>query len=126
MTASAIGDVVAGLGRMKPAVYLLRSFASDTQDETSTVALLAAFEAASFLGVAIGFLTERQLQAGDLISQHSVLIVPNATHVEDATVRALQKLPVGSVLLASNATHEFLRYSRECTSSMWGCALRAV
>ena len=45
--ASALGEVVAALGRVRPTVWILRSLASDTQDETSTVSLLASFEAAS-------------------------------------------------------------------------------
>jgi hypothetical protein len=55
MLASALGEVVAALGRVRPTIWILRSLASDTQDETSTVSLLASFEAASFLGVAVGF-----------------------------------------------------------------------
>ena len=93
MTASAVGDVVAALGRMEPSVRILRSMASNTQDETSTVALLAAFEAASFLSLPIGFVTERQLAALPDASSDFVLIVPNSTFVEDSTVAKLLARP---------------------------------
>jgi len=110
MTASAVGNVVAALGRMEPSVRILRSMASNTQDETSTVALLAAFEAASFLSLPIGFVTERQLAALPDASSDFVLIVPNSTFVEDTTVAKLLARPKGSVVLATNTTSACLRW----------------
>ena len=111
MLGSALGEVVAALGRVKPTIWILRSLASDTQDETSTVSLLASFEAASFLGVSVGFMTEQQLQNAT-VSDHEqqqqqqpeVVLVPNSTFVEDATVAALQRRPRGSVALVTNTT----------------------
>eukprot|EP01047_Picozoa_sp_COSAG01_P034467 COSAG01_NODE_2591_length_7409_cov_109.624077_5_plen_122_part_00 len=106
MLGSALGEVVAALGRVKPTIWILRSLASDTQDETSTVSLLASFEAASFLGVSVGFVTEQQLQNAT-VSDHEqpeVVIVPNSTFVEDATVAALQRRPSEGVALVTNTT----------------------
>ena len=112
--ASALGHVVVALGRVRPTLWILRSLASDTQDETSTVALLASFEAASFLGVTVGFLTESQLQNGTTLehssTQPQIILVPNSTFVQDETVAALQSRPRGSVVLASNTTSACLRY----------------
>eukprot|EP01051_Picozoa_sp_SAG22_P013235 SAG22_NODE_1458_length_4379_cov_5.524766_4_plen_329_part_00 len=112
MLASALGEVVAALGRVRPTLWILRSLASDTQDETSTVSLLASFEAASFLGVTVGFVTEQQLQNGTAPAdgQNVVIIVPNSTFVDDATVAALQLWPHEAVVLASNTTSACLRY----------------
>jgi hypothetical protein len=118
MVASAVGDIVAGLGRLRPTIWILRSMASDTQDETSTVALLAAFEAASFLGQPLGFLTERQLQAGKLDhpgggnrSTDGIVIVPNSTFVDDLTVAKLQQRPSAATILATNTSAACLRFS---------------
>jgi len=112
MLASALGDVVAALGRVTPTLWILRSMASDTQDETSTVSLLAVFEAASFLGVTVGFVTEKQLQNGSVVpnNERNIVIVPNSTYVENATVTALQDRVDGSVVLASNTSAECLQF----------------
>jgi hypothetical protein len=111
MLASALGEVVATLGRVKPTLWILRSMASDTQDETSTVSLLAVFEAASFLGVTVGFVTEQQLQNGGVPNnEQNIVVVPNSTFVEDGTVEALQHRTSGTVVLASNTTSACLRF----------------
>ena len=111
MLASALGEVVATLGRVKPTVWILRSMASDTQDETSTVSLLAVFEAASFLGVSAGFVTEQQLSNGTVPNNtKNVVVVPNSTFVDNATVTALQQRAHGSVVLATNTTAACLRF----------------
>ena len=115
MLASALGGIVATLGRVKPTLWILRSMASDTQDETSTVSLLAAFEAASFLGVTVGFVTEQQLQNGGVAprSGRNIVIVPNSTFVENATVTALQHRAAvtgAGVVLVSNTTSACLRF----------------
>tara|TARA_B110000208_G_scaffold3854_1_gene5120 strand:- start:207 stop:2702 length:2496 start_codon:yes stop_codon:yes gene_type:complete len=113
MLASALGDVVAALGRVKPTIWILRSMASDTQDETSTVSLLAVFEAASFLGVTVGFVTEKQLQNGSFVpnNEQNIVVVPNSTFVENATVAALEaRTSTNSVVLASNTTAACLRF----------------
>jgi hypothetical protein len=111
MLASALGEAVAALGRVKPTIWILRSMASNTQDETSTVSLLAVFEAASFLGVTVGFVTEQQLQNGTVPNnRQNIVIVPNSTFVENATVAALQHRASGSVVLASNTTTACLRF----------------
>ena len=112
MLASSLGEVVAAIGRVKPVLWILRSMASDTQDETSTVSLLAVFEAASFLGVPIGFVTEKQLQDGTVPNnEHNIIVVPNSTFVENATVTALQRRTSGSVVLSSNTTAMCLRFT---------------
>ena len=112
MLASALGEVVAAIGRLRPVLWILRSMASDTQDETSTVSLLAVFEAASFLGVPIGFVTEKQLQDGTVPNnEQNIVVIPNSTFVENATVTALQRRTRDSVFLASNTTAMCLRFT---------------
>ena len=42
--------------------------------------------------------------------EQNVVIVPNSTFVEDATVAALRQRPTGSVVLATNTTSACLRF----------------
>ena len=125
MLASALGEIVAALGRVRPTVWILRSLASDTQDETSTVSLLASFEAGSFLGVTVGFVTEQQLQNGSVPDTgQTVLVVPNSTFVEDATVAALLRWPSDRVVLATNTTASCLRFGPSGVARPQSVALR--
>ncbi len=65
-----------------------------------------AYMALGFCGVKIGYVTERQLEAG-IVPTVPVLIVPNAIHISDAAFTTLQKyqgqlIMVGNDLLANN------------------------
>lgn len=71
-------------------VRLLYSEASAIQDVGYIDALRDAYEALNFLGVNLGFVTERQLAAGGVPADVRVVIVPDARYVKDGTVAALR------------------------------------
>jgi hypothetical protein len=71
-------------------VRLFYSEASAIQDVTYLDALRDAYEALNFLGVPIGFVTERQLAEGGVPTDTRLVIVPAARYVEDSTVAALR------------------------------------
>lgn len=69
-------------------VRLLYAEPSAIQDVAYLDCLRDAYEALNFLGVPIGFVTEKQLAQG-LSDEVKLVIVPNAQYVTDATVAAL-------------------------------------
>ncbi len=85
---------VSAFARQQRQVRILYSEASAIQDVHAIDALRDTYEALNFLGVHIGFVTERELSAGWLRGQAAhqtrLIIVPNATHVTDKTVQQLQ------------------------------------
>ena len=87
MTATAHGPCVAALGRLRPRVWILRSWASFAANLNTTSDILGAFEPASFLGVTVGFLFEEQLGA---VGKSDVVLVAGSSHAADGTVEWLR------------------------------------
>eukprot|EP00729_Bicosta_minor_P006089 gene6089-9228_t len=97
MTATAHGTCVAALGRVRPRVWILRSWPSFAANLNATADLLGAFEPASFLGVGVGFLFEEQLGAGAAaVSEGDVVLVAGSTHAADGTVDWLRRRAISS------------------------------
>jgi len=88
MTATAHGACVAALGRVRPRIWILRSWPSFAANLNTTSDILGAFEPASFLGVTVGFLFEEQL--GD-VAAGDVVLVAGSTHAADGTVEWLRR-----------------------------------
>lgn len=59
------------------------------------------YMALGFCGVKIGYVTERQLEAG-IVPTVPVLIVPNAIHISDAAFETLQKYQGRIIMLGEN------------------------
>jgi hypothetical protein len=110
LDASAHGMVVAALGRVPPCLWLLHSMSSFNLDSNSTNALLAVFEAASFSGVAVGFLFEGSL---DAVDSANVVVIPGTTHARDETVvwlRHRSRTSPGTVVVVGGGV-AILRYT---------------
>lgn len=95
----ALGRIACDLNRLATEVYALQrapsdaailySFASLWPSDTFTTQATAAFEALYFADTTPAFVTERQAGEGRL-RDYKVIIAPNASHVSDTTVSALQ------------------------------------
>jgi hypothetical protein len=84
-----LAEEVTALQRAKAKVALLHSTAALVYDRNDySECLDRLYEALSFTGLKIGFVTERQLQAGQ-VPQAAVLLVPNARHLPTDTMTAL-------------------------------------
>jgi len=90
---------VTAIQSAKPEIVLLWSQASVIQGDRHVHALRGAYEALSFLGLPLGFVTERQLaryaSGGDVplpLRAAKVVIVPEATHVPADVLTGLARL----------------------------------
>ncbi|HID55335.1 TPA: hypothetical protein EYP37_02310 [Candidatus Poribacteria bacterium] len=90
---------VTAIQRLAPQIVLLHSWASIVYSNAHLDALKQAYTAANFIGVKLGFVTERQLEClaetGERpfpLRDAKLIIVPRVTHTPDATVRALERL----------------------------------
>ena len=92
---------VTAFARSPRKVCVLYSDTSAIQDVETIDTLRDTYEALNFLGVPIGFVTERQLAADWLDSsagqQTRLLLVPNAIFVTAETVRLLQKVSEANI-----------------------------
>jgi hypothetical protein len=83
---------VAAIENAKPDVWILQSFTSAVwEPHRYDDALVKLYTALSFTGLKIGFVTERQLEAGTVNAQ-GVMFVPDTVHLSDAAFAGLQKL----------------------------------
>jgi len=80
---------VLALQRAKSDLAILYAFASMLPSNDFTNEAAAAFEGAYFADTHAEFITERQAVAGDL-KKYKLVIAPNASHVADTVVEALQ------------------------------------
>ena len=112
---------VTAIQKLQPEVIVLWSLASIVQGDTHYNELRAAYEALSFLGVPLGFVTERQLAryaAGrDVplpLRTAKVIVAPGATHVPDSVVSALERFAdSGGVVVRLGKCFEFDEYRRK-------------
>jgi beta-galactosidase len=89
---------VMAFSRQPRPVRLLYSEPSAIQDVHYMDCLRDSYEALNFLGLPIGFLTERQLAAG-IPGDAKLIIVPNAQYVADTTVSALDAARANGVVV---------------------------
>jgi beta-galactosidase len=90
MRLNAHASEIMAFARAPRPVRLLYSEPSAIGDVHYLDALRDAYEALNFLGVSIGFVTERQLAEGTVSADTKLIIVPNARYVADETVSALR------------------------------------
>ena len=81
-------EITALASAPKP-IRLLYSESSVIQNVSCMDAMLAAYEALYFLGVPVGFVTEKMLN--DLPDDCEWIVVPQTTHTENKTVEILEK-----------------------------------
>ena len=106
---------VTALQRLPPQVVLLQSVTAGVWDGPAyTDCLHKLYTALAFTGLPLGFVTERQLEAGSL-PKAPLLLVPNVTHLSDAAFAALRRYPGRVVLVGpgSLATDEYGRPRQE-------------
>ncbi len=80
---------VTALQRAKVEVVLLYSIPSTIYSAKYLPTLFCCYEALSFCGVPIGFISERQVQDGRL-GNYKALIIPGATNVQTATLKGIE------------------------------------
>jgi hypothetical protein len=88
---------VSAFARQPRMVRLLYSEPSAIQDVHSIDTLRDAYEALNFLGVSIGFVTERQLLRGAMPKRTRLVVVPNPQYVADGTIEKLSVLTTKGV-----------------------------
>jgi hypothetical protein len=91
---------ITSFARQPRAVRLLYSEASAIQDVDYLDTLRDAYESLNFLGVPIGFVTERQLAERGIQNGARLIIVPNAQYVQQSTINVLQGAAEKGVLTA--------------------------
>ena len=104
-----LADEVSAFQEDVPNVYILYSLPSTVYAAPSYMdALYRAYKAASFSGQKVGFISEKQIRE-DGFGNVSVLIVPQATHVETSTLQGIHQYAAGggTVLLLGD---DSLRY----------------
>jgi hypothetical protein len=93
---------VTALQQVRPRVLLLHGTSSlvwDTGRHAECRNQL--YTALAFLGIKTGFVTERQLEAGD-VPEASVVLVPDAVHLSDDAVAALRRFAGRLVLVGGD------------------------
>jgi hypothetical protein len=109
-----LAEEVTALQRVKPQVALLHSTAAlayDRKDYSECLDKL--YEALSFTGLKIGFITERQLLA-DQVPEVPVLLVPNARHLPNDALAALKRCRGKLVLVGDERVLDFDEYDNPC------------
>jgi len=84
-----LAEEVTALQHEEPLVAILYSTASGIYAPDYHQVLLRAYEALSYSGQKVGFVSEKQAAAGGL-DDYKILVVPQATHVEAATLTAIR------------------------------------
>jgi beta-galactosidase len=91
MQINAYSQEVVALAQMPKTVKLLWSESSAIMSTDYLDTNLVAYQAASFLGQAVGYVTENQLAQSGVSSDTRLLIIPNAVHVQASTIEAIKK-----------------------------------
>ena len=93
-----LAEPMTALQDLRPRIVLFWSLASVVQGETHAAALNSAYRAANFLGVPLGFVTERQLEryaaGGDVplpLREARAIVVPAVTHLPAASLAGLRR-----------------------------------
>ena len=111
---------VTAFQRLPPQVVLLQSVTAGVWDGAAyTDCLHKLYTALSFTGLPLGFVTERQLEAGQL-PRAPLLLVPNVTHLSDAAYAALRRYPGRVVLVGAGclASDEYGRPRQELAAGL--------
>jgi hypothetical protein len=109
-----LAEEVTALQRLQPQVALLHSTAALVYDRKEySECLDKLYEALSFTGLKIGFITERQLLA-DQVPEVPVLLVPNARHLPNDALAALKRCRGKLVLVGDERVLDFDEYDNPC------------
>ncbi|CAK4870515.1 unnamed protein product [Aphanomyces euteiches] len=113
----------------QPKVAILRSTPSTVYNTQYVNALSQAYEAVSFSGQRVGFVTEPQIIAGKL-NDFDLLIVPQATHVKAETLQQIENFSKGNetnVVIMGNGSLQYDEHntplSTEVRSELFNKAL---
>ncbi|MDH7482513.1 MAG: beta-galactosidase [Armatimonadota bacterium] len=86
---------VTALQNVKAPVAILWSNTSIARNQQYLDAMSRAYTALNFCGIKIDFISEKQLAAGKG-SDYQIIMLPNATHLPEASFKSLLKLPPSS------------------------------
>jgi hypothetical protein len=89
-----LAEPVAAINQAEPDVALVFSMSSVFWQDDYYEAVKKIYTGLNFMGKSVTFVSERQL-AGGMLPRVGAIIVPRATHVNDATVAALEKYVQG-------------------------------
>lgn len=110
-------DAVTAIKDKPPEVYILHSYASLLYDEHFAPMLNKLYEALSFTGTRIGFITERQL-AAEALSPGKLLFAPQTSHLTEAAYGGLRTFQekggkIASVAAGERPLFRFNEYGQE-------------
>lgn len=91
MQLNAYAPEVVALAQMSKTIQILWSESSAIMNTDYLDTNLIAYQAANFLGRAVGYVTENQLSKKNLTPDTQLLIIPNAKYVQDSTVKAIKQ-----------------------------------
>ncbi|MBI4583909.1 MAG: beta-galactosidase [Planctomycetes bacterium] len=107
-----LAEEITALQRLKPQVAMLHSTAALVYDgKEHRKGLDKLYEALSFTGLKIGFVTERQLLAGN-IPEVPVLLVPNARHLPSQALATLKRYRGKLVLVGDERALKFAEHDK--------------
>ena len=93
-----LAEPMTALQKLRPRILLFRSLASVVHGDEHVRRLNATYIAANFLGLPLGFVTERQLKRyadgsglPPRLSEAAVILCPAVSHVPEASVRGLER-----------------------------------
>lgn len=110
---------VTALQQAQAQVYILHDTSALIYDkEECDRCMFRTYLALNFLGVKIGFITERQLEDG-ILPKGSVICIPNAKHISDAAFNTLKKYKGHFVMLGSGCL-AYDEYNRPRSGSITG------
>lgn len=104
---------VTALQQVPSQVYILHDTSAMIYDEVNYDACAKnTYMALGFLGLKIGFITERQLEAG-MLPDGAVLFVPNASHLSDAAFSTLKKYTGRIVMVGDKDLLGYNEYGKQ-------------
>jgi hypothetical protein len=113
-----LSEEVRALQTLSPQIGILYSTTSMVYDGVEyTDCLGKIYQALSFTGLKIGFVTERQLMSGTG-NRPSVLIVPNIHHLPESAFKALAKYPGRIVLVGEKPMLNYDAYHNPRSQSL--------
>jgi len=115
-----VSEEMTAIQKIKPQVVLLQSPSAAVWDRGSyTDCLGKLYAALAFTGLKIGFVTERQLEAGKL-PEAPLLFVPDIVHLSDAAFEGLKRYTGRLVLVGGDDLLSRNDYNRERSEKVQG------
>ncbi|MCE5322742.1 beta-galactosidase [bacterium] len=110
---------VTALQQTPEQVIILQSTSTATYEKgLSDSSLFRTYIALNFMGMRIGFITERQLEDG-IVPKAGVLVIPNTRHLSNAAFETLKKYK-GHVMMIGNSSLAYDEYDKKRSETIKG------